>query len=207
VAPQRAAADLPPFVPYTSGDLASPQIIWETTKSLPVSISDAVDPDELCLSFFGCEEAHWPDPHWTASAEARANLVTSVPVDNQRYWCEEISEKVLKAGAMLYLAPFSRTDMWETVSVTWRDYDVNYGWARDMSRRIVAYLRHQAPVRRNRTGYTAPMDRGGWITIRDLANALSISIDDTISLLRAMNELRPEGSLSSVDAIPQGDDP
>ena len=35
--------------------------------------------------------------------------------------------------------------------------------------------------------FTAPMDRGGWTPIRDLADALKQSIDDTISLLRAMS--------------------
>ena len=116
---------------------------------------------DLLLAFFGCEEAQWSDPHWTASAEERADLAARVPVDDRIYWCEEISEKVLKHNTMLYLAPFSRTDMWDEVDITWSPFDVSGGWPLMMSRKIVSFLRHQAPVRNNRFKHTAPMDRGG----------------------------------------------
>ena len=84
-----------------------------------------------------------------------------MPVDDQVYLCEEISEKVLKDDAVLYLAPFSRKDMRGELDITWSNFDVSGGWPLMMSRKIVSFLRHQAPVRNNRFKYTAPMDRGG----------------------------------------------
>ena len=86
---------------------------------------------------------------------------------------------------MLYIAPFSRWDMWETVSVDWQVYDVSHGWAQATSRRIVAYLRHIAPVQRNRYRHTIPMDCDAWVAVHDLAGAFDISLDDLLSLLRA----------------------
>ena len=110
-----------------------------------------------------------------------------VLVDRNFYWCEEISEKVIRNNAFLDIAPFSRWDMWSNLSVVWREYDVTRGWALAMSKRIVTYLRHQAPLRRNRAGYTSAMDRGGWIAMRDLATAMKLTMDELISILRAMS--------------------
>ena len=89
---------------------------------------------------------------------------------------------------MLYIAPFSCRDMWDSCDVDWRDYDVTVPntWPFTASRRIVSVLRHQAPLRSNR--HAAPMDRGGWKPVRDLAAAVRLSIDDTISLLYAMSK-------------------
>ena len=89
---------------------------------------------------------------------------------------------------MLYIAPFSCRDMWDSCDVNWRNYDVTVPntWPFMASRRIVSVLRHQAPLRGNK--HVAPMDRGGWIPIRDLAAAVRLSIDDTISLLYAMTK-------------------
>jgi len=102
-------------------------------------------------------------------------------------FCRELSEDAIKNGAMLYIAPFSRWDMWKTVDVNWQMYDVAEGWAKMQSKNIVTYLRHLAPLWRNRFNHTIPMDRGGWVSVRDLAGALGLSVDDLLSILRAMS--------------------
>ena len=73
------------------------------------------------------------------------------------------------------------------MSVTWQDFDVTRGWAKTQSKNIVTYLRHVAPIWNNRFKKTIPTDRGGWVTVRDLAGALGLSIDDLLSILRAMS--------------------
>ena len=91
VGPQRPAPTVHPFQPYRSNDLASPQSIYRRAGITPVYVGQAVDQESLLLSFFGCKEAQWSDPHWTASAQERADRVARTPVDDNLYWCEEIS--------------------------------------------------------------------------------------------------------------------
>ena len=89
---------------------------------------------------------------------------------------------------MLYIAPSYCRDMWDSCNVRWRDYNVNEQNSRawHVSKKIVTILRHTAPLRFNK--YNAPMDRGGWMPIRDLAVAIRLSIDDTLSMLYAMSK-------------------
>ena len=125
VGPQRLApADLD-FQPYRSDAIASPQTIYRLTGINPVNIGPPISQANLLLTFFGCKEEQWSDPHWTASQQERTACVARMPVDDNAYWCEEISERLIKEDTMLYIAPFSCRDMWDSCNVRWRDYNVN----------------------------------------------------------------------------------
>ena len=147
VVPPRTAVSAVTFEPHASTGQTSPQTVCNKATIIPVSIAPSEDPEVLRYSFCKCEEAKWSDPHWIASPEHREKVKQEVPVDNRLYWCQELSEAVIRNNAMLYVAPFSRQDMWDTVGVNWQDYDVTSGWAKTQSKNIVTYLRHVAPLR------------------------------------------------------------
>ena len=86
---------------------------------------ERIDPPDLMESFFGCKEAQWSDPYWVANDAEKAALNEKCPVDNDKYFCRELSDHVVKTGrCMLYIAPFDHEDMWREVKVQWQDIDV-----------------------------------------------------------------------------------
>jgi len=145
-------------------------------------------PEQLTLSFFKVEEAKCSDPHWIASKEIREKAKRDVPVDPDLYECVELSEKVMTHETMLFIAPFSRKDMWDYVDVEWEYVNLKTDWGSTISRKIVTYLRHAAPLKNNKYKWTIPMDRGGWVEIRELAGFLKVSINTLINVLYAMSK-------------------
>jgi hypothetical protein len=192
VAPQSAADPADMFTPFCSTGKALVLTIAKRTDALPVRLAhpmgQAAPSEHLRHSFFGCTEDRWSDPHWLATPAQKLQITVDVPVDGEVYRCEEISDKAIRNGAFLYIVPFSRADLWATAEVNWRDYDLRQKCVNDMSFRIVTYLRHLAPLRRNRARHCSAMDRGGWIAIRDLAIAVGLEMDGLLSVLYAMSK-------------------
>ena len=126
-----------------------------------INLDQSDDPYWLRYAFFGCVEQNWTDPHWEASPADREIVKQAVPVDSNIYWCLEHSEDVVAHDAMLVIAPFSCGSMWQDCRITWKEIDLSHGWGRFMSKRIVTYLRHVAPLWNNHHNETIPMDWGG----------------------------------------------
>jgi RNA:NAD 2'-phosphotransferase (TPT1/KptA family) len=144
--------------------------------------------EQLVSDVWELDKHRVSDPHWDLP-EDRQQLANAEMVVPPGYACYEYSEH-LGSSQRFEIAEFDDHAIWARANVRWNAAaNSKHGWWKQQAKKLTMFLRHKAPLPQEKTNFLrVPMDRGGWISIRECAAAMEMRLDDLISLCWSMSK-------------------